>query len=55
LAQAIRVERLQSKTDHPMPTSKKQIRNPLLLDSLKQTVMNIVQTVSKKLQPSQIA
>lgn len=55
LAQAIRAERLQSKTDHPMPTSKKQLRNPQLLDSLKQTVMNIVQTVSGKLQPSQTA
>ena len=52
-AQAIRAERLQSKTDHPMPTSKKQLRNPQLLDNLKQTVINIVQIISGKPQPSQ--
>ena len=45
LAKAIRAERLQSKTDHPIPTSKKQLRNPQLLDNLKQTVMNIVQMI----------
>ena len=48
LAQAIRAERLQSKTDHPMPTSKKQLRNSQLLDSLQQTLMNIVETISAK-------
>lgn len=52
-AQAIRAERLQSKTDHPLPTSKKQLRDPQLLDNLKQTVINIVQIISGKPQPSQ--
>jgi len=53
LAQATRAERLQSKTDHPLPTSKKQLCNPQLLDNLKQTVINIVQTISGNPQPSQ--
>ena len=55
LAQAIRAERLQSKTDHPMPTSKRQLRNPQLLDHLKQTVMNIVEIISAKPQASPAA
>ncbi len=55
LAQAIRAERLQSKTDHPMPTSKRQLRNPQLLDSLQQTLMNIVETISAKRQASPAA
>lgn len=48
LAQAIRAERLKRKTDHPMPTSKKQLRNPQLLDNLKQIVMKIVDRILGK-------
>ena len=48
LARAIRKERLQVTTDHPMPTTKKQLRNPTLLDRLKQTIATIVETTTKK-------
>lgn len=52
-AKSIRTERGQSKTDHPMPTSKKQLRDPKLLEHVKQTVVKIVQTMSTEPQPSQ--
>ena len=42
LAQAIRKDRLGATTDHPMPTTKKQIRNPRLLENLTQIVAQIV-------------
>ena len=48
LARAIRKERLQVTTDHPMPTTKKQLRNPTLLDRLKQTIATIVEPTTKK-------
>jgi hypothetical protein len=48
LAQAIRAERQEPITDHPMPTTKNQIRNPGLLDGIKQTISKIVETISGK-------
>jgi hypothetical protein len=43
MARAIRKERLAPTTDRPIPTTKKQIRNPQLLDNVKRTIMQIVQ------------
>jgi hypothetical protein len=34
-------------TDHPMPTTKKQLRNPQLLENLKQTVTKIAEMVTR--------
>ena len=48
LAQAIRAERQEPTTDHPMPTTKNQIRNPRLLERIKQTISKIVETISGK-------
>ena len=48
LAQASRAERKKPKTDHPMPTTKKQLRNPDLLEKVKQTVAKIVEIISGK-------
>lgn len=48
LAQAIRKNRLAPTTDHPIPTTKKQVRNPRLLENLKQTVTKIVELISQK-------
>jgi hypothetical protein len=42
LAQAVRRERQQPKKDHPLPTGKKDLRRPGLLDKLKQLVATIV-------------
>ena len=47
-AHAVRVECQKPKRDHPMPTSKKQLRSPELLNSVKQTVEAIVQSLSGK-------
>ena len=47
LAQAIRKQRLKPTTDHPMPTTKKQLRNPELLGNLKQTVTKIVEMITR--------
>lgn len=47
LAQAIRKQRLMPTTDHPMPTTKKQLRNPQLLENLKQTVTKIAEMVTR--------
>ena len=47
LAQAIRKERIRRTTDHPMPTTKRQIRHTQLLDNIKQTVAKIVETTTK--------
>jgi len=43
LAQAIRRERQEPKTGHPMPTTKKQLRRPNLLENLKQLVFIAIQ------------
>lgn len=48
LAQAIRAERQEPTTDHPMPTTKNQIRKPGLLEGIKQTISKIVETISEK-------
>jgi hypothetical protein len=48
LAQAIRKERLQSTTDHPMPTTKQQLRHPQLLENVKQAIAKIVETTAKE-------
>ncbi len=47
LAQAIRKQRLKPTTDHPMPNTKKQLRNPQFLENLKQTVKKIVEAISR--------
>jgi hypothetical protein len=47
-AQAIRAERQKPLRDHPMPTSKKQLRNPELLNTVKQTINAIVQALSSQ-------
>jgi len=48
LAQAIRAERQEPTTDHPLPTTKNQIRHPRLLERIKQTVSKILETISGK-------
>lgn len=48
LAQAIRRERLQPTTDHPMPTTKKQLRHPRLLETVTQTIMKMVERITQK-------
>ena len=50
IAQAIRKERRAPATNHPMPTTKKQIRNPQLLDNLKETVKKMIELISQKAQ-----
>ena len=48
LAQAVRKDRVQPTTDHPMPTTKQQLRNPQLLENVKQTIATIVEMITKK-------
>ena len=48
LAKEIRAERQIPKTEHPMPTSKKQLRKPQLLDSIKKTVTEIVERIAQQ-------
>ena len=48
LAQAIRKERLQPTTDHPMPTTKQQLRHPQLLGNVKQAIAKIVEMTAKE-------
>jgi len=48
LAQSIRRERQAPKTNHPLPNSKKSLREPNLLDNLKQLVAKIVDQASDK-------
>lgn len=48
VAQAIRRERQKPKTDHPMPTSKKQLRQPTLLDKLQQLANKVIEKTSQK-------
>lgn len=45
LAQAIRQHRLVPTTDHPLPTTKKQIRDSNLLNNIKQTVKKMVEAI----------
>jgi len=40
LAQAVRHERHQAKTGHPLPTTKHQLRRPGLLETVKQLVLS---------------
>mgnify|MGYP001819405294 CR=1 FL=1 len=49
LVQAIRKERLRPTTDHPMPTTKRQLRHPQLLENVKQTIAKIVETTVKRI------
>jgi hypothetical protein len=49
-AQAIRQQRLAPTTDHPMPATKKQIRNSGLLKNLKQTITRILKGIISKTQ-----
>lgn len=42
-AQTIRRERRQSNTDHPMPTTKRQLRRPHLLENVKQLVRTTIE------------
>ena len=48
LAQAIRKQRLAPATDHPIPITKKQIRQPQLLENVKQAVTKIIGKISQK-------
>ena len=48
VAQAIRNERMQRTTEHPMPTTKQQLRRPQLLDNVKQIIAKIVETTAKR-------
>lgn len=47
LAKAIRIERQKHQTEHPMPTSKQQLRTPKLLDKIKQTVTKMVELIAR--------
>jgi hypothetical protein len=47
-AQAIRKQRLAPTTDHPIPITKKQLRQPQLLGNIKKALEKIIQTISKK-------
>jgi len=49
-AQAIRRERQQPTTDHPMPTTKKQLRDSNLLNNVKQMMAKIVEMATKETQ-----
>ena len=48
LAQSIRKQRMKPSTEHPMPTPKKQLRRPSLLESIKKTVNKIVAILTQK-------
>lgn len=48
LAQAIRKDRLAPTTEHPIPATKKQIRNPGYLDNLSQIVQTMVEVLTRK-------
>jgi hypothetical protein len=47
IAQSIRKQRLGPTTDHPIPITKKQIRQPQLLENIKQTVTTILKTINQ--------
>ncbi len=46
--QSLRARRTQDRIDHPMPTSKKQLRDPKLLVTIEQTIITMVETLSEK-------
>jgi hypothetical protein len=46
LAQAARKERTQHNTDHPMPTTKQQLRHPALLETVKQLIGEIAESIN---------
>jgi hypothetical protein len=41
-------ERQQHQTEHPMPTSKKQLRTPKLLDNISKTVTKMIEQIAQK-------
>ena len=45
LAQEIRKQRQAPTTDHPLPTTKKQIRDPKLLDNIKEIVTKLIKAI----------
>ena len=47
-AKVIRTERQKHQTEHPMPTSKKQLRTPTILDNIKKTVTKMVERIVQK-------
>jgi hypothetical protein len=47
-AKVIRTERQKQHTEHPMPTSKKQLRTPKLLDNIRTTVAKMVERIAQK-------
>jgi DNA-binding transcriptional MerR regulator len=47
-ARVVRSERQKHQTEHPMPTSKKQLRQPKLLESIKLTVTKMVERITQK-------
>lgn len=48
LAQVVRQEHQEPSTDHPLPTTKKQIRHPRFLETIKQTIATIAAATSRK-------
>lgn len=48
LAQAIRTQRLAPTTDHPLPTTKKRIRDPKLLENVKQIITKLMELILGK-------
>jgi hypothetical protein len=48
LALAIRQQRQMPTAQHPMPTTKKQLRNPTLLDTVKQTTKKLIEIILRK-------
>jgi hypothetical protein len=47
-ARTIRHERRQSQTDHPLPTTKKQLRRPHLLEKVKQLVLATIEQYRRR-------
>ena len=47
-AQTIRRERRQTKTSHPMPTTKRQLRRPQLLENIKQLVQATIEQLDRR-------
>jgi hypothetical protein len=47
-ARDIRKKRMAPTTDHPIPTTKKQLRDQHLLDNVKQTITKIIENIAQK-------
>jgi hypothetical protein len=47
LAQAIRRERLRPTTEHPMPTTKKRLRDPQLLETVTHTITKLIDHIAQ--------